>query len=447
MKVIIGKDIRVEQFSYELLLWCQDHLVLDNPEFHIAENAGRWTGNIEKELILYEKRGDALVLPFGVVKDVWHLIKHAELVLKFAPNLPSKLTGSIPLYSYQKDARNELLMAKNGILQAPCGSGKTQIGLAVIQALGLKALWLTHTGDLLKQSMDRALEYFDGDFGTITGGKVNIGADITFATVQTMAKLDLPSYADEFSVVIVDECHKVAGTPTRVMQFYRVLTNLNARYKFGLSATVHRADGLIKSTFAVLGNLVHTISSREVGDKIIKCDHVQIDTAVEESEDYLETDGTLQHGRLISYLIAHENRNMQMIDIILQKNAKNILLLSHRVSHLRTLKKSLPHAFVVTGAMPKNKRAEIFDTIRNGNGGHVLLSTYSLAKEGLDIPNLDALIFGTPVGNKSIVLQSVGRIERNIDGKEQPIVYDLIDRNIGYCVKLSRKRKNVLRKR
>ena len=84
--------------------------------------------------------------------------------------------------------------------------------------------------------------------GTITEGKANIGQTMTFATIQTMGKMDLELYRDEWDCIIVDECHRVSGTSTAVTQFSKVLNALRARHKYGLSATVHRADGLIKAT-------------------------------------------------------------------------------------------------------------------------------------------------------------------------------------------------------
>jgi type I site-specific restriction endonuclease len=46
-----------------------------------------------------------------------------------------------------------------------------------------------------------------------------------------MCKLDLTQYKDFFDVIIVDECHRVAGTPTAMTQFYKALNNLSARQK------------------------------------------------------------------------------------------------------------------------------------------------------------------------------------------------------------------------
>ena len=79
-----------------------------------------------------------------------------------------------------------------------------------MKRFGVRALWLTHTLDLLNQSKARAEQYMSKSLlGTITGGKVNIGAGITFATIQTMCKLDLAQYKDFWDVIIVDECHPV----------------------------------------------------------------------------------------------------------------------------------------------------------------------------------------------------------------------------------------------
>jgi superfamily II DNA or RNA helicase len=74
-------------------------------------------------------------------------------------------------------------------------------------------------------------------------------------------------------------------------------------------------------------------------------------------------------------------------------------------------------------------------------GIRYLFSTYSLAKEGLDIPILDWLFLATPHKEKSIVKQAVGRIERAIDGKDTPIVYDYVDINIPHLMNFYKKRR------
>ena len=74
-----------------------------------------------------------------------------------------------------------------------------------------------------------------------------------------------------------------------------------------------------------------------------------------------------------------------------------------------------------------------------------LFATYSLAKEGLDVPRLERLYLTTPQKDFTVITQSVGRIARTHEGKAEPIAYDFVDR-IVYLEKLYKKRCTVYRK-
>ena len=122
-----------------------------------------------------------------------------------------------------------MVAAKYGILQSAAGSGKTQMGIALAARLGRRTLWLCHTLDLIKQSKERAKLYMSEDLmGTITEGKVNLGEGITFATIQTMCKLDLAQYRDYWDCIITDEVHRVSGSPTAVTQKLATARNTRA---------------------------------------------------------------------------------------------------------------------------------------------------------------------------------------------------------------------------
>lgn len=444
MRLIIGNDIRIENPNNDIIRYCDTKLTIDNLDYINAERLGRYLGNIPKLMKLYVKDGNCLRLPFGCLKDVWKLKdSRTEYELKFSHFKGSCMEGHINLYDYQERALKSLLEGKNGVLQAPCGSGKTQIGLQLIKSIGGKALWLTHTQKLLEQSMERCKRYFTGDFGTITEGNVNIGKDITFATVQTMAKIDTEIYKDAFDIVIVDECHHCVGSPTKVMRFYKIITNCNCRYKYGLSATLSRADNLIQTLFYLIGNILHTITKEEVGDKVIKAEHRKVDIDLEyDMFDYLDTDGTINYTNMITMLSNNETRNNIIIDNVFREynNGKKQMILCHRVSQVIDLCNKIgtfAKAVAITGKVKQKNRE--FD-------GDVIIATYSLAKEGLDIPSLDVLHLATPQKNASTTEQSVGRIERNIDGKQTPICYDYVDNTIQYCVNCYRQRKRILNK-
>jgi len=442
MLAIISNHITVEQPTSELMDWADNHLVITNPDYYKAMKMGHNVRWMPKEIKLYERRGDTIVLPFGTLKDIWKFVSK-NYVLDFKETKQANITGQINLYPYQQQAAESMVQVKSGILQAPCGSGKTQMALWIIQQLNKKALWLTHTTDLLTQSITRAKQNLTGDFGTITDGEVNIGKDITFATIQTMAKLDLQAYRHEWDVIVVDECHKAVGSPNRVMQFYKVLNNLAARHKYGVSATLHRADTMIESMYALLGKKEYEISDLDVGDAIYKAAREVILTGIDSSTAYLDTDGTMLHANLITYLVESRQRN-ELIASKVQNNLQNYnLVLTHRVDHCSVLRNLIGQGEVITGSVDKKQRADIFEKMRQGKL-HVLVATYALAKEGLDIPNLDRLYLATPQKDYAIVKQSVGRIERSMPGKEQPIVYDFVDEKIGYCLNMSKKRKRIM---
>jgi superfamily II DNA or RNA helicase len=441
--------------------------VLPNPEYYKREAQGRWTGNTQKEFVLYERVGNDLLLPFGCFRELWKRFGgKCEWVNCIHDKTAVNYASHIKLYPYQEQAVNRLLSAKNGILVSPCGSGKTQMALELIARIGGKALWLTHTGELLTQSMDRAKSCFDlskQDYGTITAGKVNIGSAITFATVQTMCNIDIKQYAKEWDVVIVDECHKAIGTPTKIMQFYKVLSNLSARYKVGVTATPKRADGLERCMTALLGNIEHTIPKEEVKKftcpvKVYKCE-----TDYKPNLDVvLAGDGTIVYGSLISDLIQDNERNKRIAEDIwalsLGKNGNTrILVLSDRVEHLSRLRElilrfdaGLNDKVKQLMALSNSKKAreERRQVLKDLNEGkiNVVLATYALAKEGLDVPKLNYVVFASPVKDATTVEQASGRVGRKAEGKEYGVVIDYVDSNFGMLAGFSKKRNSVYKK-
>ena len=444
----VSNVITIDNPSRELLSWCTQNLRIRNPDYDKKVRMHFWVGKTPEWLYLYEVHGDKLVLPFGTLRNIIPMIDVNEIHMDFPVSEKIEYGCEIPLYDYQEKAVEEVYWKHYGILQSAAGSGKTQMGIALVAKLGKRALWLTHTKDLLTQSKQRAEQYMDPALlGTITEGKVNIGEGITFATVQTMCNLDLAQYKDLWDVIIVDECHRVAGTPTAVSQFSKVLNSLAARHKYGLSATVHRSDGLIQSTFALLGEVIYTVPTEAVADKIMKVGIHPVPTGVGISRECLNTDGTLNYAKLISYLAESIYRNLRIIECIVENLENPSLILSDRLGHLETLMSMLPadmqaDAVMVSGKMTTKKgKAEREQAIADMRSGvkKYLFATYSLAKEGLDIPCLERLYLTTPQKDYAVITQSIGRIARTSAGKADPICYDFVD-DIQYLVKAYKKR-------
>ena len=455
MVVEIGSEIRIKNASKELNVWAQENLIIPNPQYRERERRGLWVGNTPKYLWLYRVDGSDLIVPTGVGKQVRQFLSERDQIsVQLADNDILEYKGNIPLYDYQKTAVEAMRRTSCGILQSPCGSGKTQMGIALAAVLKRKVLWVTHTQDLLTQSFARAEQYFPAEtLGTITDGKVRLGSHMTFATVQTLSKLDLTQYRDAWDVVIVDECHRLAGSPTQVTMFYKVMNSLAARYKYGLSATVHRSDGMIKSTFAVLGPVVYQVPDEAVADKIMKVRICRRDTGLAINRSCLDTDGTLVYNELLSYLGESRERNELIVKDLISQAGHSCLVLASRLEQLRNIRNMLPEELrevsaMIDGSMTnkrgKAEREAAIEDMRTGRK-RILFASFGLAKEGLDIPRLDRLYLVSPQKDYAVVTQSIGRIARKADGKTDAVCYDYVD-DIQFCENQFKRRKTHYRK-
>ena len=448
IKVHISNEITIFEPTKDLTLWCEKNLIVANPEWEKKFRMKLWLGDTPEKLWLYKVDAGALILPFGVFKTIYPMIAGADITVDFPDTRPIDFKSTIKLFDYQEPAVNALYAAGMGILESKAGSGKTQMGLALAARLGCKTLWLTHTHDLLDQSRKRAAEYMDNSlFGEITSGKVNIGKGITFATVQTLVKQDLTKFRDTWDCVIVDECHRVAGSPTTFNQFGRVLSSLACRHKYGLSATVHRADGLTKCIFMYLGNIAYSVPDEAVADKVMKVRVQPRYTGSRIHPSCLDTDGTLVHAKLINYLAGNSRRNFFIANDLVENADHYNLVLSDRLEHLRWLMSCMPdelqdQCVMIDGSMTTKKakaeREQAIEDMRCGKKRY-LFASYRLAKEGLDIPRLDRLYLTTPQKDFAVIVQSVGRIARTFEGKANPLCYDYVD-DIDYLVNAYKQR-------
>lgn len=434
MKVIIANRLYVQDATPEAFDWARKNLVLNNPDFYKKLKMGKWTGNTPENIYLYERMGDDLWLPFGCMESFLKQFPDCLIKVNIQPIRRVSYRCQMQLYHYQEKALEAALKKKNGVLVMPCGAGKTQTGLAYVSAIGGRTLWLTHTQDLLNQSMKRALSVFGlakSEYGTITAGKVNCGSAITFATVQTLSKIDLSQYRDYWDVVVVDECQHCAGSPTKVTQFYKVISRLSARYKLGLTATPKRADGLEQSMFALLGGIVHETTRTEVADTTCPVQIKMIDTGyVPDYDVILMGDGTIDYAALVSNLIEDQKRFDRVLDVINRLQGPTMVL-ANRVDYIDRLSKQYTGRAVCLSTLGQSKaaKAQRKEVLRELNEGIIdaVFATYQLAKEGLDVPNLRHVVFATPEKDETTVVQSVGRVARKSPGKEFGQVIDFVD--------------------
>ncbi|MBR5586560.1 MAG: DEAD/DEAH box helicase [Clostridia bacterium] len=455
MEIILKNNVRINNATKEVVDFCERNLVLKNPEYHKKRYMGYYTGSTPPFLVLYQSDGKDLLLPFGAWRSVFKKFE-GQFTAKseIAPMRKFDYRSNVQLYSYQQRMKDRILKYKNGVIVMPCGSGKTQTALDAVATIGGKTLWLTHTKDLLQQSKKRAESCFDCDhktFGTITDGKVQIGESITFATVQTLSKMELADIRDSFDVVIVDECQHCAGSPTKVTMFYKVLSQLSARYKIGLTATPKRADGLEKAMFALLGEMIGSVAQEEIEDRTCPVEIRMIKTDYEPlmNSSAFNYDGTVNYTGLIEDLTQNAPRFEQIMKAINKLHAPTIVL-ANRVSYLQRMQEQfIGRSVCLSGMKPtKENKAKRDSALARLNAGEIdaVFCTYQLAAEGLDVPNLRYIVFATPEKDPTRIQQSCGRVARKSEGKKKGVVIDFVDKDFGMFLKWSNQRKNLYKK-
>lgn len=355
------------------------------------------------------------------------------------------------------DAPDQLYVIENFIV-----THNTVMGIEIIRRIGKKALWLCHTGDLLRQAMDDMLEQYPNiKIGLTTKGKLEIGKDVTISTIQTMEKIDPDLYKNEFDVVVCDECAHVAASPTQMKMFAKVISKIPARYKYGLTATPTRSDGMIKAMYCYIGTdkdgdfkPMFKVDKREVNT--IQSIHKKFELYNGYDKDYekmyslYDSAGMMNYNNLISELSKNKKRNEKIINNILEchKEGRKQVVLCLRVTHCELLKQELENKGIkvqlCVGKVSDKKRKQI---LKQEIEWDVIVATYSLLKEGVSIKELDTLHMTVPIADKGMVVQCAGRIERYLENKKQPIIYDYVDMDIPYCEKKFNLRKRYLKTR
>lgn len=463
MKINLTNIIEIQEPTKEILDYCKKELTFSNPDYIKKQRMGFWCGKTPKTISLYDYYQDNIYLPIGCFDDIWNIHPYKEDYVDYTTTKKADIKSNIVLRDYQKPCTDVLKKYVNGIFVLPPGLGKTQIGLECASYLKQKTIWLTHTKDLLNQAKERCENNLICKTSTITEGKCDTSGDIVFATVQTLVNVidNGKIKQDEFGLVIGDEIHHLVTSAGSVKMFEKCINYFNARYKLGLTGTLHRGDGLQNTTIKILGNVIYEVKKSEdkkylVGyyeDKpIIKIPIEQfqvpaqihlVETKYKPNDRCFDASSRIVFSNLISDLATDYDRNKLILDLLYKLHGYTIVI-SERTSQLEYLHKHVANSIYINGKTPKKQREKQIEEFRNGNYA-CLFATYSLVAEGLDIPILENLIMASPVKDERLVVQAIGRCQRPSDGKTIANVYDLVD-DVSILDKFKSKRKSVYKK-
>lgn len=297
----------------------------------------------------------------------------------------------------------------------------TVMALKIISELKKKTLIIVHKEFLLEQWKERISQFLpDARIGRIQGKIIDIDdKDIVIGMLQSLSMKKYPtSLFQEFGLTCIDETHHMGA-----QVFSNALFQIVTKYMLGLSATMKRKDGLSNVFKMFLGDVVYK-KERESKD-IVTVKGIFYET---DDEDFSKVEYNFKgqvHYALMIKKLCEFNRRTEFILKILQESLKDdseqqFIILAHNKNVLKYLHDAIKHrkfasvGYYVGGMKQKD--------LKLSEDKKVVIATYAMAEEALDIKTLTSLIMVTP---KSDVRQAVGRILRK--KQSNALVYDIVD--------------------
>lgn len=361
-------------------------------------------------------------------------------------NLAVRQIGGFPKYIYSQpklkgiDLREDQLQLiekalkkGRGIIQAPTGSGKTIIGIALYSCFDdINLLWLCHTKDLMIQTAKEFKKFGFVSVGLIGDGKCETEKKITIATRQSFSKI-AEHMGTQYDMVIVDETHHVS---TFDGEYAKILKNVYAPLRFGLTATLPDKEESKMACEGLIGPVVASLSINEgnnlgiIAKPRIKFLKMPKNHAIGELRKYADV---YNEG-----IVNNKTRNKAIITKAKEHilNGDSVLILLTQIEHGNNLlsiakENELPIVFV-QGNTENEVRSQV-KTSLNEKKIKCVISTV-IWNEGINIPELNVII--NAAGGKSEIrtLQILGRGLRITDKKKELILWDIFDPSHKYLI-------------
>lgn len=429
-----------------------------NYQFHPKYKFGMWDGKIrllERTRNLIYKGLLKRVIKFCVERKYkFNLdleLKNPNPDFQIQPFVNHLQIKNITPYEFQTIAIDKMIKEGRLLVESSTGSGKSFIMYAVLRWLidncDGKILLLVPSVDLVSQLTDEFKEYSDYDIEQhihqIYAGQVKKSDKKLF--ISTWQSIDeLPKkYFEQFGAIMGDEAHGVTADTCR-----KIFENcINAKYRYGLTGTVKDAITHVLVLEGLTGSKHTATTNKEMQDMgrasklyinaynlkytdeekaILKAIRKKTSTTLKDPTKV----GKFMYDYEMDFIVNHDRRNKYIANLCGNIGEENILVLTHYTRHLDILKKYIETTGKTVHVVQGKTKAAIRKELRKLaelENGIVILATYGVYSQGINIKNLQHCIFATPYKGKVKVLQSIGRILR-LDGKKNVVyLYDLID--------------------
>jgi len=429
--------IKIDTNDVEYLRAVRDHFsgFVDGYQFMPAFRTSSWDGKIS--LMNVSKR----TIPYGLLVDLLRFhkkeypnveIKIDDDVLKLLRGSPVHITYDLKFqpHYYQQDCIESALKYKRGIIRSATASGKSLIIAYIIKTLFenktcKKALIIVPTISLIEQFFDDLIEY--GYFKEKMLGKVyekykEFDKRVVIATWQTLSRrLDK---LDQFDCVICDEVHGAkAHEIKKILNFCT-----SAEYRMGFTGTLPTSDLDIYNVKSFLGPVIREYGAGLLGDQgyISKANIIVVDIKYQN-----EYKGTYDE---VKEQIFKNQFRLGILNEITNYVEENVLFLVGMVEREGVIlkeyleKNSTGKEVIFLHGTTKVEEREYWRKECEVRKNVVLIATYGIYQQGVNIPSLKYIVLASPYKSKIRVLQSIGRGLRNHENKKDgAFIFDIFD--------------------
>lgn len=345
-------------------------------------------------------------------------------------------------YPYQQemldaiDVERVLHDRHRNLVVAATGTGKTVIAALDYRNLAATShgqpslLFVAHRREILEQSMRTYREVLgDGSFGEFyVGGQRPERWKHVFASVQSLTSYGVAQIpADAFDVVVIDEFHHAEAKTYR-----RLLDHLRPQELLGLTATPERADGVDVRSFFDGRTAAELRLWDALGADLLCPFHYFAIADGTDLRSITWTRGRYDESQLEDVFTGNDARARIILSSVRDKVADvgsmKALGFCVSVSHADYMARVFNDAGIpsraVTGATPAEERAESLRQLRNAELN--VLFTVDVFNEGLDIPDVDTVLFLRPTESSTIFMQQLGRGLRRTHHKAVLTVLDFV---------------------
>ena len=301
--------------------------------------------------------------------------------------------------------------SKDSIINAIPGFGKTATAIGIISKLQQRTLIVCTTTAIRDNWVSEIDKFLDMKAGVLGSGKIHSDASIVVGNFQTVCKLS-NQISKEFGLIIIDEMHH-----TPAASFTSILNSSHAKYRLGLSGTLKRKDGL----HVVFPGLFGTTIYQPAANNVMKPTIVRVPCDIE-----LSGNPQVPWANKINDIYNNKTYTLFIAFLVqkLEAQGHKILVTGDRVEFLSELTDCYSDARLFIGEVSTDTRNAYLKDILCDKANKIFAST-SLFSEGISCNPLSALIHTSSTNNESLVYQLVGRIQRIVEGKPNPVVIDI----------------------